>query len=297
VPDEWDLDGLLSQAETYWPTKLTVEDLAAKHSTDGLYELVMGEATAHYEAREEALTPPLMRQLERQILLQILDEHWREHLYEMDYLREGIGLRAMGQRDPLTEWQREGYDMFQDMMTNVAQNFVTYVMKANVQVEVQAPPTPLQPGETIAWPAGDGQAAAGNGAGPAGAQTADAEPTSPADAAARTADAGPGKAAPAKAKPATPKQAAKTPAKPAVRNLTYTSSETVDDGGSTAQAGRASRALQTATALSGTANVEEPTSQAPLVKSDAERVRRNDPCHCGSGKKFKNCHGKAGATG
>ena len=104
----------------------------------------MGEATGYYERREAELSPELMRELERTIMLNILDQHWREHLYEMDYLREGIGLRAMGQRDPLTEWQREGFDMFLQMMKSVAQDFVRYVMHADVRLEAPAEPEPAK---------------------------------------------------------------------------------------------------------------------------------------------------------
>ena len=75
-----------------------------------------------------------MREVERQVMLRIIDQKWREHLYEMDYLQEGINLRAMGQKDPLVEWQREGYEMFGQMMHGVAQDFVKYVMHVQVQV-------------------------------------------------------------------------------------------------------------------------------------------------------------------
>src|SRR4029078_7553702 len=104
-----------------------------------LYELLMGEAQAHYEAREEELTPELMREVERQVMLQIIDQKWREHLYEMDCLQEGIHLRAMGQKDPLVEWQREGFDMFGQMMHGIAQDFVKYVMHAQVTVTQPQP--------------------------------------------------------------------------------------------------------------------------------------------------------------
>ena len=144
MPDEWDLPGLVTEIGTYYPTQLAAEDLADDTSTDELYERIMGEATGHYEQREKELSPELMRELERTIMLNILDQHWREHLYEMDYLREGIGLRAMGQRDPLTEWQREGFDMFGQMMKSVAQDFVRYVMHADVRLEAPAEPEPAK---------------------------------------------------------------------------------------------------------------------------------------------------------
>src|SRR6476619_1412821 len=102
-----------------------------------MYDLLMSEASAHYEEREAELGPETMREVERQVMLRIIDQKWREHLYEMDYLQEGINLRAMGQKDPLVEWQREGYEMFGAMMQSVAQDFVKYVMHAQVSVADQ----------------------------------------------------------------------------------------------------------------------------------------------------------------
>src|SRR3546814_16110865 len=96
----------------------------------------MGEATGFYEHREQEMGPDAMRQVERQVMLRIIDQKWREHLYEMDYLQEGINLRAMGQKDPLVEWQREGFEMFGSMMQGIAQDFVKYVMHAQVTVEI-----------------------------------------------------------------------------------------------------------------------------------------------------------------
>jgi hypothetical protein len=116
---------------TYWPTQLTAEQLGAE-TTDELYDSVMAEATAHYEQREAELGAPVMREVERQVMLRIIDQRWREHLQEMDYLQEGINLRAMGQKDPLVEWQREGFDMFGQMMKGIAQDFVRYVMHVQV---------------------------------------------------------------------------------------------------------------------------------------------------------------------
>src|SRR3546814_20185078 len=96
-----------------------------------------------------------MRQVERQVMLRIIDTKWREHLYEMDYLQEGINLRAMGQKDPLTEWQREGFEMFGMMMKGIAQDLVRYVMHVQVQVNPQqqaAPPGASPPPAAV--PAG-----------------------------------------------------------------------------------------------------------------------------------------------
>ncbi len=95
-----------------------------------------------------------MRQVERQVMLKIIDTKWREHLFEMDYLQEGINLRAMGQKDPLTEWQREGYEMFGMMMKGIAQDLVRYVM--HVQVTVQQPTPAPAVGTDFNQPAGNG---------------------------------------------------------------------------------------------------------------------------------------------
>ena len=138
--EEWDIDGLHADVLTYWPSSLGKEQLAGVKSTDDLYELLVDDAITHYEKRESELGADVMRQVERQVMLKIIDTKWREHLYEMDYLQEGINLRAMGQKDPLTEWQREGYEMFGMMMKGIAQDLVKYVM--HVQVNVQAPTAP-----------------------------------------------------------------------------------------------------------------------------------------------------------
>ncbi len=111
-----------------------MEQLRGASSTDELYELLVDDALTYYEKRETELSPEVMRQVERQVMLRIIDTRWREHLYEMDYLQEGINLRAMGQRDPLTEWQTEGFSMFGQMMHGIAQDLVRYVMHVQVKV-------------------------------------------------------------------------------------------------------------------------------------------------------------------
>ena len=100
--------------------------------------MVQEDAQAAYDRREEELTPEIMRELERRVVLSVLDRKWREHLYEMDYLREGIGLRGMAQRDPLVEYQREGFDMFSAMMEGIKEESVGNLF--NLQVEVQENP-------------------------------------------------------------------------------------------------------------------------------------------------------------
>ena len=125
--EDWDLEGLATALQALWPQKVESLDLEKHQDVNELYEAVMGNAIQFYESREQELTPDVMRQVEGQIMLRILDQRWRDHLYSMDYLKEGIHLRAMGQKNPLTEWQREGFEMFETMMDSVSEDFVKYV--------------------------------------------------------------------------------------------------------------------------------------------------------------------------
>jgi preprotein translocase subunit SecA len=217
--EEWDLEGLVTEIQQYWPSTATVDELSALSTTDELYERLMGEAQAYYEKREQELGAETMREVERQVMLRIIDQKWREHLYEMDYLQEGINLRAMGQKDPLVEWQREGFEMFGAMMQGIAQNFVKYVMHAQVTVAQQPQ------------------------------------------------------------------------AEPAVRDVQYTApTDPSESGGGMAAAARAQAALDPSAAPA--AAPAEEVTQKPVVKSEWEKTPRNAPCPCGSGKKFKLCHGR-----
>ncbi len=137
-PSDWDLEQLETEVKVLWPTQLSPQQMGEVSSTDGLYDLLVGEAVAHYEQRETEVGADAMREVERQILMRIIDQRWREHLYEMDYLKEGINLRALGQKDPLTEWQREGFEMFGQMMTGVGRDFVTYIMHVEVNLDASA---------------------------------------------------------------------------------------------------------------------------------------------------------------
>ena len=137
--DEWDVDGLALELRTFWPSEITSPQLAQCDSTDEMYDLVMADASAFYVKRETEMSAAVMREVERQVMLKIIDQRWREHLEEMDYLQEGINLRAIGQKDPLIEWQREGFEMFGSLMKGIAQDFVKYVM--HVQVINNSAPT------------------------------------------------------------------------------------------------------------------------------------------------------------
>ncbi len=214
--DEWDLEGLSQELHTYWPTSVTVAQLSSSLTTDDIYDTVMSDASAYYDQREQDMGADVLRQIERQVMLRIIDQRWREHLEEMDYLQEGINLRAMGQKDPLSEWQREGYEMFGHMMTGIAQDFVRYVM--HVQVVRDDMPNAV------------------------------------------------------------------------VRNLQEISSETVEVDGfsSAASMGDESEGMPSAGMPE-----QAPAPQRPIVKdaNDWSNTPRNAPCPCGSGKKYKLCHG------
>ncbi len=144
-PEEWDLDGLRAEIIGYWPISLGTDELGRARSADDLSELVSTDGLRAYAARETELGTDTLREVERQVMLRIIDQRWREHLYEMDHLREGIHLRAMGQRDPSTEWQREGYALFEELTDLLHRDFLRYVMRVQVTTEERA----LQPAELV----------------------------------------------------------------------------------------------------------------------------------------------------
>ena len=123
-PDDWDRDGLLTALGEYFPVTSTVDDIAGIGEPEQLGDRLVAEAAAAYEAKEAAVGEEVMRELERVVLLNITDTKWREHLYEMDYLQEGIHLRAYAQRDPLVEYQREAFEMFQALTASIQEDFV-----------------------------------------------------------------------------------------------------------------------------------------------------------------------------
>ncbi len=142
-PEEWDLDGLLAALGEIFPVRPTKADLAALGSADEVSERLVQEALEAYEAKERALGADVMRQLERMVLLSIIDTKWREHLYEMDYLQEGIHLRAYAQRDPLSEYQREAYAMFEELVQGIRREFVRYIYRVElVRQDEPARPRP-----------------------------------------------------------------------------------------------------------------------------------------------------------
>ena len=139
--EDWDLDRLWQALKLVYPIGFTAEEMIAKIGSraaldvDYLADQILVDATAAYEKRQLELGAGVMSELERKVLLSVLDRKWREHLYEMDYLQEGIGLRAMAQRDPLVEYQREGYELFSAMMDGIKEELASLVF--NVEVSVQ----------------------------------------------------------------------------------------------------------------------------------------------------------------
>ncbi len=298
-PEEWDLDKLWRAFGQLFPISISVDDVIeevggerAGLSGEFITEAAIADAQAAYERREEEFGPEVMRELERRVVLSVLDRKWREHLYEMDYLREGIGLRGYGQRDPLVEYQREGYDMFGAMMEGIKEESVGNLFNLQVQVQENpiveeaapdggaSPGAPEAPGASAAV---DTPEAAGRPAAPApgvpgpraaGAHARGSGPRRQRTQGGTTADGTSGaRAAGAHAAGAHAKPAADQP-------------EAIPAG---LAPRRAQRLEYSAPSVDGGAHVE--TSRGPAAGDDYARVGRNDPCPCGSGRKFKRCHG------
>ncbi|NHI17430.1 preprotein translocase subunit SecA [Microbacterium excoecariae] len=143
--ESWDFDALWTELKALYPVGVTIEEVAAeaagrKGGIDqaGLIREILSDARIAYDAREKALGEKAMRELERRVVLQVLDRRWRDHLYEMDYLKDGIGLRAMAQRDPLIEYQREGHSMYESMMGQIKEETVGYLFNLEVKVGTSA---------------------------------------------------------------------------------------------------------------------------------------------------------------
>jgi preprotein translocase subunit SecA len=280
--EEWDLDQLWHAFRRLYPVGLTVDKLVDDEggersflTADVLTERMQEDAQAAYDRRENDLTTEVLRELERRVVLSVLDTKWREHLYEMDYLREGISLRAMAQRDPLIEYQREGYELFAAMMDAIKEESVANLF--NLAVEVQQSPIVGEAGPDGEWTGAPGAVVAGQQP-PAlgnGALAARSE-RQPPQAAAR-----PGRQRPSpvagSGQALAPADGAEQPAVPAAfaRGL--------------AQPKRPSKLQYSAPSEDGSGTAVQSTDSAG--STDYSKVGRNEPCPCGSGKKFKLCHG------
>ena len=225
--EEWDLEALVKQMALLYDTEVTVDELRedlGEITRESLIDEFRDDARDAYDAKEEELTPELMRELERFVILQVVDQRWREHLDSMDYLREGVHLRAMAQKDPLVEYQHEGHLMFQELGRAIHEEVVLTLFHAQLAPEEA---DELQRAQ---------QAAAVNGGG-----------------------------------------------------LQY-EHESLAGAEAIAAAGGGSAAGTTTMALTG-GSTSTAGAPRPIVKSERENIGRNDPCWCGSGKKYKKCHG------
>ena len=227
--EDWDLGELEVQLRQIWPIGIEVASMAPETvDREQLKDALDDDAMNAYDEREQQLTDEVMRQLERSILLQVIDNRWREHLYDMDYLREGIHLRGFAQIDPLVAYKNEGFTMFEELMHSIWEEFSKLVFHAEVQFE---------PGEAVL---------AGNGGG---------EPTA----------------------------------------LDY-SGGSLEGQPSALQQVAAAGGLAAAEAGGGVTEQAATGNGAPepvetVVKDEHDKIGRNDPCWCGSGKKYKKCHG------
>ncbi|MDQ4058882.1 MAG: SEC-C metal-binding domain-containing protein, partial [Actinomycetota bacterium] len=210
APDDWDWEQLFASVREVFPTTLEPEAFDKQTADyEDLRERFLADALDVYNKREQDMGSEQMRNIERLVLLNVIDNRWREHLYEMDYLQEGIGLRAMAQKDPLVEYQREGYDMFGAMQESIKVDFARYMFHVETvrrDEQRERPARMRQERRQVPITAGQGGAGSGEESG-------------------------------------------------------------------TAQGGE----------------------EAAFVQARSEKIPRNAPCPCGSGKKYKQCHGAPGA--
>jgi preprotein translocase subunit SecA len=229
--DQWDLPELEQQLRQIWPVSVDVASMAPETvDRENLKDLLDEDAMNAYDEREERIGEELMRHVERSILLQVIDNRWREHLYEMDYLREGIHLRGFAQIDPLVAYKNEGFAMFEELMHSIWEEFSKLIFHAELEID------PSQFEEAFA-PPGNGEPAGLDYSG----GTLEGQPSALSEVAA-----GGGAAVGVTAQAAAP------------------------GGGNGAPA---------------------PEVIETVVKDEHDKLGRNDPCWCGSGKKYKKCHG------
>jgi preprotein translocase subunit SecA len=251
--EDWDLEQLWSSLRILYPIGVTIEDLeeeagGERAQIDGefLAARLTEDAHAAYARREEEYSPDIMRQVERGVLLQVIDRKWREHLYEMDYLQEGIGLRAHAQRDPLVEYQREGYNMFAQMLEGIKEEAVGFFFNGEIHIaEPEEEPVALDTSKARLLP--QSKPVLGDSFRP--------------------------------------------------NNLQY-SSPGIDGESGSAPVIEHAPALGIGRAPVGPrpAGPQSPMSAGARAAAPGQAVgtsgpSRNAPCYCGSGKKYKRCHG------
>jgi preprotein translocase subunit SecA len=220
--EEWNTEGLLEDTRTHFPTTITKDQLDQAGDVEAMADLLLADATALYEAKEASVGIETLRDIERRVMLSVIDQHWREHLYEMDYLQEGINLRAMGQQDPLAEWQREGFNMFEAMMGQIEDDFVQYVF--HLQVVVDDGPVNM------------------------------------------------------------------------LGNVQYSAPSDPVEGSTSIASAMAAEVQAGGIEPQAMGSPEEIMANEPVIAQEPVRVEktpgRNEPCFCGSGKKYKLCHGR-----
>ncbi len=231
--EDWDIDGLVVALQGIFPVEVdTTEFNESGLDREELASRIAAQAIERYDAREEELGPELMRALERFLLLQIIDERWREHLYDMDYLREGIHLRGFAQIEPIVAYKNEAFELFADLMNTIWSDFARMIF--NVQVQVKAP---------------EGE-----------------------------------------------EQTPVAPPVPAPGSSTRTGRVSYSSGGAPVGSQAIAAAAAGEAAAGAATAMEDPEQELPSPVQQrrvdhAEQIGRNDPCWCGSGKKFKKCHG------
>ncbi|MFD6092555.1 preprotein translocase subunit SecA [Oerskovia sp. NPDC060338] len=298
-PEHWDLEGLWTALRAVYPVSIEVDEVveqaggATRLTRELILEEILSDARVAYQDREATLGSSNMRQLERRVVLSVLDRKWREHLYEMDYLKEGIGLRAMAQRDPLVEYQREGFQLFQAMTEAIKEESVGFLF--NLEVKVAEPTTPaVNPvsaaaaaqsaaGQAFGGTAGAAAAGAAVAAAAAAKAAAEAEAVQDEPVAEEVVDAPVEDAASAPAPKAEPTLIAKGLDGPGEQIPLQYSAPSDDGSGQTVVSGDGSRRARRA--LHG---------EATAVEGDGRTfpgTPRNAKCPCGSGKKYKLCHG------
>jgi preprotein translocase subunit SecA len=277
--EDWDLEQLWSTMNTLYPVSLDRTEYEEREDLDRqmLIDDFKADAQAAYDKREESLGEEVMRELERRVLLTVLDRKWREHLYEMDYLREGIGLRAMAQRDPLVEYQREGGDMFNVMMEAFMEEVVGYVFHLDVEVQ-EAPQVGIVTDS-------DGQAVQ------IGAGRTDAGSRNGHDRGRHLVESGPDPDGPGVAVHAVEDE---EPEAATLLEEPVGTRPQVKAKGLGGQTG--SRAPLSYSAPGEDGSVTTARKTASQAEDPYANVGRNAPCPCGSGKKFKMCHGRPGAV-
>jgi preprotein translocase subunit SecA len=229
--EDWDVAGLIRRAQELLPESPALEEVNPQTADrEELVDLIQAEAAVQYERREEELGPELMRELERFLLLQTIDQRWREHLFDMDYLREGIHLRGFAQIEPLVAYKNEAFELFRDLMNSIWTDFAQMIFHVEVTTTgpdgqpVGAPPRQSRPSAAASSPTGGGRVTYSGGAGVA------------------------------------------------------------------AGAGAIAAAAGDVVASNG-GEPAEPVHVEQRRVDEHDQLGRNDPCWCGSGKKFKKCHG------